>query len=81
MPNKVGSTSTQTLRTQGKAVAKKDLQPGDLVFFHTVKKDGHVGIYIGNNQFVGAQSKGIGVANMNDPYWKSRTSSTIRRLT
>ena len=32
------------------------MQPGDLVFFDTYKRDGHVGIYIGNGKFIGAQT-------------------------
>ena len=42
----------------GKHVAKKNLRPGDLVFFsskHT-KNVAHVGIYIGHNKFIHASS-------------------------
>jgi cell wall-associated NlpC family hydrolase len=35
--------------TAGVAVSRSDLQPGDLVFFNGL---GHVGIYIGGNQFI-----------------------------
>lgn len=47
----------------GTAIAKSDLLPGDMVFFssnggYSVT---HVGIYIGNNQFVHASSPKIGV--------------------
>ena len=44
----------------GTYISKKDLQPSDLVFFDTVgAKDNvisHVGIYIGNNQFIHSSS-------------------------
>lgn len=48
----------------GVAVEKANLQPGDLVFFtnyQTNKGIGHVGIYIGNNQFVHASTPTTGV--------------------
>jgi peptidoglycan DL-endopeptidase CwlO len=40
----LGSVSTETLKHQGKQVPVNQIQPGDLVFFDTYKKDGHVGI-------------------------------------
>lgn len=48
----------------GVEVQKNDLQLGDLVFFtnyRTNKGIGHVGIYIGNNQFVHASTSSTGV--------------------
>jgi cell wall-associated NlpC family hydrolase len=42
--------------TMGKPVAKSALQPGDLVFFYTPVS--HVGMYIGNGQFVQAPTAG-----------------------
>ena len=50
----------------GIAVDKSELQPGDLVLFYgsgneSNVKDGHVGIYIGNDQFVHASSSKTGV--------------------
>lgn len=42
----------------GKPVERKDLQPGDLVFFGTDGYAGHVGIYAGNGQMIHAPSTG-----------------------
>ncbi|SNS42466.1 NlpC/P60 family protein [Geodermatophilus saharensis] len=46
--------------TFGTAVAKSDLQPGDLVFFYSPVS--HVGMYIGNGQMVHASTAGKPVA-------------------
>ena len=56
-----GYTLNRTASTQlsnGVSVSKSELQPGDLVFFkyNTSKAASHVGIYIGNGQFVHAST-------------------------
>lgn len=58
----------------GKNVSRKDLKPGDLVFFTTYTRGvSHSGIYIGNNKFISATSSaGIKVVDMNDHYWSHR---------
>lgn len=59
----------------GTPVSRANLQPGDLVFFSTYA-DGasHVGIYLGDGQFVSAQSSSTGVTirDLNSAYWGSR---------
>ena len=62
--------------SNGYAVEKSQLQPGDLVFFRqngSTKAASHVGVYIGNNQYVHASTPGVGViiSNLNDPYISS----------
>jgi len=59
----------------GTSVAKKNLQPGDLVFFNTSGKGvSHAGIYIGNGKFAhSSSSKGVSISKLNDPYyWGSK---------
>lgn len=61
----------------GIKVEKEDLQPGDLVFFTTYKKGAsHVGIYIGNNQFIHASSGSNGhkvvITSLDLNYYKKR---------
>lgn len=50
---------------KGMPIDKEDLQKGDLLFFLTDKKRGipvtHVGIYIGNGEFIHAASKKRGI--------------------
>lgn len=51
------------------------LSEGDLVFFRTMddKVVSHVGLYLGNRMFVNSStSKGVSIANLDDPYWKKR---------
>lgn len=62
--------------SNGVAVEKSQLQPGDLVFFRqngSTKAASHVGIYIGSNQYVHASTPGVGViiSDLNDPYISS----------
>lgn len=47
----------------GQAVDKKNLQVGDLVFFDTMGKGrvSHVGMYVGNNEFVHAANSKDGI--------------------
>ncbi|MBS4218938.1 C40 family peptidase [Bacillus sp. FJAT-49711] len=68
---------------KGKAVSKKNLKAGDLVFFKTssTKKVSHVGIYIGGNKFIHSAGKGVAITSINDPYyWKSRYVGAKRVL-
>ena len=68
-------SATAQYRNCGYAVAKSDLQPGDLVFFsdssHAI---GHVGIYIGNGQIIHARySVGkITIDSLSASYYASR---------
>ena len=55
----------------GTKVSKSNLQPGDLVFFNTSGKGvSHVGMYIGNGQFIHSGTKnGVIIANLFSNYW------------
>lgn len=66
-------TAAQQL-TCGYAVT--DLQLGDLVFFENTYTTGadasHVGIYVGDNQFIHAASGGVKVTDLSDDYYAAR---------
>ncbi len=64
----------------GLRVARGELVEGDLLFFNTRRKLGHVGIYIGNNKFVHASSRkrGVRIDSLNTPYFDRRFVRAIR---
>jgi len=55
-------------------------QVGDLVFFAGTYRAGisHVGIYIGNNQFIHAGGRKTEIVNLNNSYWKKHFHSFKR---
>jgi len=71
---------------KGLSVDKDDLQKGDLLFFLTDKKRGipvtHVGIYIGNGEFIHAASKkkGIIISPVHSGYYANKFVSAKRVL-
>jgi len=65
----------------GKTISIDQLQPGDLVFFNTLKHAfSHVGIYLGDGRFIHAPSAGgnVSVVSMNDAYWVKRFNGARR---
>lgn len=59
----------------GENISKYDLKFGDLVYFNTTKRSypGHVGIYLGDEQFVHAsRSLGVTVSSLSSAYYKKR---------
>jgi cell wall-associated NlpC family hydrolase len=61
----------------GVPVSRDDLQPGDLVFFNGL---GHVGIYIGGNQFIHAPHTGTVVQISSLTGWYAATYDGARRI-
>ena len=67
-------------RTAGQQLSNgysvSSLQPGDLVFFtgtyYTSAPASHVGIYIGDNEFIHAASGGVRITSLSDSYYASR---------
>jgi cell wall-associated NlpC family hydrolase len=67
----------------GARVTRVDLVPGDLVFFNTRHfVNSHVGIYLGNNRFVHAPSRGseVRIASLDDSYWRKRYDGARRLI-
>ncbi|OOF42492.1 endopeptidase [Rodentibacter trehalosifermentans] len=69
--------STAEQRHLGRKISKHELQKGDLVFF---RGNNHVGVYIGNNQFMHASSsQGVTISSLDENYW-ARTYTQSRRI-
>lgn len=67
---------------EGRPLAPAELLPADLVFFRIGGRTPlHVGIYLGQNQFIHAPSRDgeVSVERLDHPYWKQRYK-TARRL-
>ncbi len=65
----------------GLEITKEELRPGDLVFFNTMRHAfSHVGIYVGDNKFIHAPSRGksIRVDDMTKAYWDKRYNGARR---
>jgi cell wall-associated NlpC family hydrolase len=62
-------------------IDKDELQPGDLVFFNTLRRAfSHVGIYIGEGRFIHSPRAGgeVRIENMSDSYWRKRFNGARR---
>lgn len=54
----------------GNKVSFDNAKIGDLVFFKVSRKQKHVGVYIGGNEFMHAStSKGVIISRLDNPYW------------
>jgi len=70
-----------TLARLGTEVKRQELRVGDLVFFNTRgRRFSHMGIYLGDHQFVHAPRKGavVRVERMDKPYWQKRYNGARR---
>ncbi|WP_411877670.1 C40 family peptidase [Polaromonas sp. YR568] len=62
-------------------IDKNDLQPGDLVFFNTMRRAfSHVGIYVGDGKFIHSPKPGaeVRVESMGVSYWQRRFDGARR---
>jgi cell wall-associated NlpC family hydrolase len=73
--------TTQAMSAVGVAVTTDELEPGDLVFFDTLRRPfSHVGIYIGDGRFIHAPTRGgtVQLVDMRDRYWHGRFDGARR---
>jgi lipoprotein Spr len=65
----------------GFEIQRTKLRPGDLVLFHAGSTGRHVGIYLGNDQFVHAStSNGVTISSLNEDYWNRHYRDARRVL-
>ncbi len=75
--------TAREMSSMGDKVTRQDLKPGDLVFFNTMRRAfSHVGIYVGDGQFLHSATRGGGVriGDLSDSYWNKRFSGARRLL-
>ncbi len=73
--------SSSEMSKTGSSVDRNELRPGDLVFFNTMRRAfSHVGIYLGNGQFIHSPRAGgrVRIEDMSESYWKKRYNGARR---
>lgn len=72
---------TRSQLQAGTGVRRGAIQTGDLIFFRTGRKTLHVGIAMGNGNFLHAsRSSGVMISSLNEPYWATRYLGARRVL-
>ena len=69
-------STREMIKLDAPLVARKDLEPGDVIFFNNRGRGrvSHTGIYIGDNEFIHAASRrsgGVRVDSLTDSYWRA----------
>jgi len=71
--------TTEQQAKLGTSVSKSRLKAGDLVFFKTGYNKLHVGMALGNSEFMHAStSKGVIISNLDNSYWSKHYMFSVR---
>lgn len=76
LPRSAAEQAAQTTK-----IESTDLQPGDLVFFNTMRRAfSHVGIYVGDGKFIHSPKPGaeVRIEDMHTKYWDKRYNGARR---
>ena len=74
-------TASTQYANNGWVVSQSELKPGDLLFFGTSDKIYHVGLYIGNNEFIHACDSKTGVIISSlDSNWGTKSWYGAKRI-
>jgi cell wall-associated NlpC family hydrolase len=78
---RVPRTSQELFRAV-RRIAVGEADPGDLMFFQDQAKLSHVGIYVGDGQFVHAPASGgtVAIADLSSPYYQEHLVAVGRLL-
>lgn len=64
---------------KGRKVERKDLKPGDILYFKPENRVNHVAVYIGNSLFINASSsQGVVLSSLNNNYWNKYYKYGVR---
>ena len=76
-------TSRAIAKVDAPKISKRDLQPGDLLFFGRRHRVNHVAIYVGNGRFVNAPDTGgtVRLDHLDGYYWRDHYLFAKRVLT
>lgn len=70
--------------SNGNKINLKDAKPGDIVYFvrYPRRRATHVGIYLGDSQFIHAPSRGkrVSISNIGQRYWRHRLVGVVSYL-
>ena len=71
---------SQAQVSSGKAVSRDDIRPGDVIGFQLGDSYDHIGIYIGQGQFVHAPKTGdvVKISSLDDPYYADKPQKVRR---
>lgn len=73
--------STRSQLQEGKGIRRRSIKMGDLIFFKTGRRALHVGISMGNDEFLHASvSSGVMISSISEHYWATRYLGARRVL-
>lgn len=73
--------NTRSQLQEGQGVRRRSIKRGDLIFFKTGRRSLHVGISMGNGDFLHASvSSGVMISNIAEHYWATRYLGARRVL-
>lgn len=78
-------SSREMINIDAPQVARRDLKPGDLLFFSTAGRGrvSHAAIYLGDDQFIHSSSRrsgGVRIDSLDDSYWSKTFIEAKRAL-